>query len=131
MKVNTNTSNIWLLLLRVLTAAFMLTHGWPKFQRLISGEEIEFGDPLGVGATASLAMAAFAEFFCSILIGVGFRTRLATIPLLITMGVAAFIVHGEDPFGQQEKALLYILVYMTLLVFGGGKYSLDRVIWKR
>lgn len=127
MKINEKAASIWLLLLRVLTSLFMFTHGWPKFQQLTSGEEINFGDPLGIGPVASLILAVFAEFFCSLLIAIGFRTRLASVPLLITMGVAAFIVHGEDPFGRQEKALLYLLIYMTLIVFGGGKYSVDHL----
>lgn len=125
MKNSDSIKNYWLLGLRLITSAFMLTHGWPKFQQLISGEEITFGDPLGIGSTASLVLAVFAEFICSTLIAIGFRTRLAAIPLTITMLVAAFIAHGDDPFGRKEKALLYLLIYITLLVFGGGKYSID------
>ncbi len=130
MKNSESLKNLWLLGLRVISSAFMLTHGWPKFQQLISGEEITFGDPLGIGATASLILAVFAEFFCSIFVALGIRTRLAAIPLSITMLVAAFIAHGDDPFGRKEKALLYLLIYITLIVVGGGKYTLDS-LWRK
>lgn len=126
--INSTLANTWLLILRLSAGGFMLTHGYPKLTRLFESGEIKFGDPLGIGPAASLVLAVFAEFICSILVGLGLFTRLATVPLIITMLVAAFIAHGEDPFSRKELALMYILVYVTLLVFGGGKYSMDELI---
>jgi putative oxidoreductase len=126
--INSTLANTWLLILRLSAGGFMLTHGYPKLTRLFESGEIKFGDPLGIGPAASLVLAVFAEFICSILVGLGLFTRLATVPLIITMLVAAFIAHGEDPFSKKELALMYILVYVTLLVFGGGKYSMDELI---
>lgn len=128
---NNSLVNIWLLFLRLSAGGFMLTHGYPKLTRLFESGEIKFGDPIGIGPVASLVLAVFAEFLCSILVGLGFFTRLATVPLIITMLVAAFIAHGADPFSRKELALMYILVYVTLLVFGGGKYSMDKLISKK
>jgi putative oxidoreductase len=119
--------NIWLLLLRISIGAFMLTHGVPKLMKLLGGD-LTFADPFGLSAGASLVMAVFAEAICSIFIFVGLGTRLASMPLIITMIVAAFIQHADDPFGRKELALLYLLIYVTLLVLGGGKYSIDAVI---
>ena len=120
--------DILVLLLRITIAAFMITHGWPKFLKLLEGGEIQFGDPIGLGPALSLILVVFAEFFCSILIGLGLGTRLASIPLMFTMFVAAFISHGDDPFRRKETALLYILFYITLLVVGSRKYSMDYLI---
>jgi len=117
--------NILVLLLRVAVAAFMITHGGPKLSRLLAGGEIHFGDPLSLGPGLSLGLVVFAEFFCSLLIGIGLGTRLAAIPLMIAMLVAAFISHGPDPFRQKEIALLYFLIYLTLMVVGSRKYSFD------
>ena len=128
---NTKLVNVWLLLLRVFTAAFMLSHGYPKLVKLMEGGEIKFADPIGIGPEASLILAVFSEFFCSILIGLGLFTRLATFPLIITMSVAAFISHAADPFGRKELALMYLLLYISMLVFGGGKYSVDKIISNR
>ena len=119
------TLDILVLILRICIAAFMITHGWPKLLRLLEGGEIQFGDPIGLGPTLSLILVVFAEFFCSILIGIGLGTRLASIPLIFTMLVAAFIAHADDPFRQKEMALLYLLFYVFLLVVGSRKYSLD------
>ncbi len=123
--------NIWLLLLRVLIAAFMLTHGVPKFLRLIGSDEIKFGDPIGIGPVLSFILVVFAEAFCSILIGLGLGTRLATIPLIIDMMVAGFIAHAADPFGRKELAFMFLFVYITILILGAGKYSIDSLIAKK
>lgn len=126
-----STSHVWLLILRVTAASFMITHGYPKFLTLMEGGEIAFYDFIGIGMTASLALAVLAEFICSILLILGLGTRLAALPLIITMLVAAFAVHADDPFGKKEFALLYLLIFTTLLVFGPGKYSVDRLIEKK
>jgi putative oxidoreductase len=121
--------NIWLLLLRIGVGAFMLTHGVPKLMKLLGGD-LTFADPFGLGAGVSLVLIVFAEALCSIFIFVGLGTRLASIPLIITMLVATFIQHADDPFGRKELALLYLLIYVTLLVLGSGKYSIDALISK-
>lgn len=125
---NYNTLNIWLLVFRVAVGCFMLTHGLPKLSKLMAGGEIQFANIFGLGAGVSLALTVFAEAICSFLLILGLATRLATIPLIITMAVAAFMVHADDPFGKKEMALLYLLVYITFAILGPGKYSLDHLI---
>jgi putative oxidoreductase len=126
--INDQLLHFAILFFRIIIGAFMLTHGYSKLLYLFSGEEIEFLDFLGIGLKASLALAVFAEFFCSILIIIGLGTRWATIPLIVTMIVAAFIAHGADPFGKKEMALLYLSSYIVLLFLGSGKFSLDGLI---
>ena len=114
----------WLLILRITIASMMLTHGIPKLLKILDGDW-QFGDPLGVGSELSLGLTVFAAVGCSLLILIGLLTRLATIPLLITMIVAFFVVHAADPFGKKELPLLYALIYATLFFTGPGKYSVD------
>lgn len=104
----------------------MLSHGIPKMMKLFAGGEIQFADPIGLGATASLILTVFAEVICAALIVVGFKTKWATIPLIITMMVAAFIVHADDPFGKKEFALLYAVGYFAIALLGAGRYSIDK-----
>lgn len=119
--------NLGLLILRVGLSAFMLTHGVSKFQRLFA-EEIKFADPLGIGTTPSLILVVFGEFITPVLIIIGLRTRLAAFFPLATMFVAAFMVHGDDPFAKKEKALLYLLGYVVVILCGPGKFALDEKI---
>lgn len=124
----TKQVDVVLLILRVGVAALMLTHGLPKLQMLFGGGEIQFPGVLGMSPALSLALAVFAEVLCSILIFIGLGTRLASIPLIITMLVAVFMIHASDPFASQELGLLYLFLYIPLLILGGGKFSLDRVL---
>jgi len=127
-KTRETLSNLTLLILRLGSAALMLTHGWPKMMKLVSGGEIKFADPFGIGVMPSLVLTVFAEVVCAVLVGIGLKTRLATIPLLITMLTAVFIVHINDPIATQEKGYLYLLIYLILLVKGGGRFSFDYLI---
>ncbi|MFD0797352.1 DoxX family protein [Maribacter chungangensis] len=123
-----NTSplkDIGLAFFRISMSVLMITHGLPKFQKLISGN-FEFGDPIGIGATPSLFLAVIGEFICPILIIIGYKTRFASIPVIITMLVAAFIVHSADPLGTKEKALLFLVSFITIALLGPGKFSIDR-----
>lgn len=121
---STNAS-IGILILRIGFGVLLLTHGYPKFMKILDGD-MQFGDPLGLGAGVSLVLAAFAEFLCSILVILGVYTRLATIPIIINMATAAIIVHAADPFGTKEKALLFLVAFIAILFTGAGKYSVDR-----
>ena len=122
------THHFLLLLIRLSVAALMLTHGMPKLNKLIEGGDIKFADPIGLGPTLSLILVVFSEVFCSILIAVGYKSRLATVPLIFTMLVAAFITHANDGIFKQEKALLYILVYIMIILTGSGRFSLDSLL---
>lgn len=122
---NNLLKEIGLAVLRILPALMLLTHGLPKFQKFISGN-FEFGDPIGIGAAPSLFLAVLGEFICPILLIIGFKTRWVAIPSGITMIVAAFIVHAEDPFGTKEKALLYLVFFIAIILLGPGKFSVDR-----
>lgn len=123
--------NIAMLLLRVTFGATMLLgHGLSKWGKLFAGGEIKFLDPFGIGATASLGLAVFAEVICSVLLMLGLLTRMALIPLIVTMSVALFMVHANDAFGTQEKSILYLAVYLVLFINGSGKYSFDGLLKK-
>lgn len=126
-----NTTDIALFIARVGIAALMLIHGIPKLLMLFSGAPIQFPGVMGMSAELSLAFAVFAEVVCSVFILAGFATRLATVPLIITMLVAVFVIHIADPFAKQEPALYYLLVYVVLLFSGSGKYSIDYLLQRQ
>lgn len=129
----TNKSlDLGLLLLRLGVAIPMAAaHGWGKFQMLLSDEPAQFPDPLGVGSTTSLALAVFGELVCPILIAFGALTRLSAIPLAITMAVAVFVIHADDPFQKQELGLLYLIPCVVLVLTGGGSFSIDAVLSRK
>lgn len=119
------------LVLRVGLGGLMVArHGAPKLASF--GDRVDsFADPLGVGPAASLVLAIFAEFLCSVLLVLGLATRLAAIPLVVTMLVAAFVVHADDPFGKVEFPLIYAIGFTALALSGAGDWSIDARIARR
>lgn len=132
---NSNSSSILkdiiLLAVRVFVGFAMLSHGFPKLQTLLSGGKVEFFDFMGMGPQISLILTVFAEFVCSILLILGLFTRVSLGFLIFTMAMAAFVVHGADPFDKRELALVYLSVYLLLITCGAGKFSVDHMIEKR
>ena len=117
-------NSIAALILRVSAGGMMLTHGWGKFLKVLNGD-FSFGNPLGIGEAPTLLMAVFAEFVCSILLIIGYKSRLAAIAPALTMMTVAFIVHINDPWRKQEFPLLYLTIFVAIYLVGSGRYSLD------
>lgn len=122
--------NWGLLLFRVSLGALMIVnHGWMK---IVNYEtlKIDFMSFLGLGSEFSLILAITAEILCSILLIFGLYTRLALIPLIITMFVA-MSVHGGEIFGKAEMSFLYFIGFVFLLISGPGENSIDARMNKR
>lgn len=143
-----SANSLGLLTLRIGIGGYLLSHGWGKLQMLAGGGAAQFGDPVGLGPTLSLALVTGSEFVCALLTIAGLATRLAAIPVVISMGVAALIVHGADPWtmetaarafmsgaskswASKEPALLYLFPFLSLAFTGGGRYSIDALIAAR
>jgi putative oxidoreductase len=123
--------SLGLLILRVsIGLMMMLGHGLGKLTGY-SEMAAQFPDPYGLGGQLSMGLAVFAEFFCSLGIVFGFLTRAAVVPLIVTMVTAVLIIHGDDPWGKKELAVLYLVPLVTIFVAGPGRYSLDRILWWR
>jgi putative oxidoreductase len=130
-KYSEPTLSLGLLLLRLLFGGLMIKIGYDKmigFNEMSKG----FSDPFGLGSTISLILVVFAEFFCSIFLVLGLMTRLSTIPLIVTMSVAFFMVNKGEIYGQYgvSSALIFLAGYVIILFTGPGKYSLDKAIGK-
>lgn len=124
--------SVGLLVLRLGVGLSMaLAHGWPKVGRLLGDDPIRFADPFGIGETPSLVLAIFGELGCGLLIALGLGTRLATIPFAVTMLVAMFYAHGDDPWRMKEPAFLFLVPAITLLFAGPGRLSLDALVVDR
>ncbi|MBI5495457.1 MAG: DoxX family protein [Deltaproteobacteria bacterium] len=122
--------DVGLLLLRLTAGGIMVfVHGWGKLAGF-ADKSASFPDPLGVGSAASLALAVFAEVFCALGLVTGTLTRLAVVPLVVTMLVAAGMVHAGDPWAKKELALVYLTLFATLGLTGPGRFSVDHLVDK-
>jgi putative oxidoreductase len=126
---------VGLLLLRVVTGAAFMCHGWYKIQ-----------SPGGVfgwmGAEAPVpgvlqGLAVLAEFGGGLGLILGLLTPLAALGIACTMVVALAMYHipRGDPFvgqpgkGSFEAAAVYLANVIMLLLIGPGIYSLDGLLF--
>ena len=101
--------------------------------------------PQGGPMSRSKSSASARAFGCAALVVLGLGTRLAALPVVFAMGVAAFVAHGSDPWtmgegaklfmsgaskswGSKEPALLFLIPFLALVFTGPGLISLDALI---
>lgn len=116
--------SVLLLFGRIAFGAMFLTHGLQKLANF-KALSASFPSIMGLGSTVSLALAIFAEVFCTLGFITGFLYRLSMIPMIFTMIVAAFLIHGADPFSTKEMALLYLFIFIMMYIFGPGSFAAD------
>lgn len=121
--------NFAMIVLRLVFGILLMNHGYSK---LVNFSETAQHMPslFGMGGTVTTALVVFAEFFCSLFVILGLFTRMACIPLLICMGYALFKSHHGEVFDKGEMATLYLGAFLTLLIVGPGKVSVDGMIGK-
>ena len=117
--------NIGMLLLRIsLGGMLIINHGYPKLANFSTMQQT-FYNFLGLGSKFSLMLVIFAELFCSIFVIIGLFTRIAIIPIIITMLVAIFGVAAGKPLPESELAFLYLILSLVLFLGGPGNISVD------
>lgn len=122
-----------LLVVRVCLGGLFLSTGWGKVHNL--AKVTGFFTELHIPAPAfNAALVGYSELICGALLLIGLASRLATIPLLVSMTVALLTakrgdIHGfTDLFGQAE--FTYLCMLLVVLVIGPGGASIDGAIAK-
>ena len=116
--------NVAMLVLRSGLGIVMLPHG---YQKLVHFAEYrtKFFNLFSMGSTLSLSLAIFAELVCSIFLILGLFTRTAALALALFTSVIIFKVNNGTILGKSEFELTLLLGFFTLLLVGGGKYSVE------
>lgn len=129
-KISPQSLNFGLLVFRLCLGGLMIAnHGWMK---IINYESLknEFISFLGFGSHVSLILAIIAEVLCSLLLIFGLYTRLALVPLIVTM-IVAISVHNWEIFGKAEMGFMYLIGFVFLFLVGPGDKSIDARMNKR
>lgn len=116
--------NLAMLVLRVSAGILVMPHGYDKLVHF-SEYSPKFMNFLGLSGALSLSLVIFSEFFCAMFLIIGLFSRLVVIPLIISMSVALVKAHNMDFFGEGEHAALYLACFITLILCGPGKISVD------
>jgi putative oxidoreductase len=117
-------------LMRLVFGGLFVYYGYNK---IVAYDQIlpMFGNIIGIGSKLSFNLVIFAEFFCGFLIMIGLVTRFAVIPVFITMIVAYFVAHANDPFQVKNLAFVFLCLSPVVFILGSGKFSLDYLIFRK
>lgn len=124
------SADFGILLLRLILGGLFIWHGYDAFDHYSLYMSMS-KSVIGLGAKLEFNLVVFSQFFCGIFVALGFLTRLSVLPIFITMTVAFFVAHKADPFMQKELPFTYWLLCLPVFVFGGGRFSLDKLIFRK
>jgi putative oxidoreductase len=71
-----------------------------------------------------------SELIGGILLAFGFLTRFNCFILTINMSVITFVMGDGKVFGNEQHPFLFLLLFIVFLIQGGGKWSVDNVLFK-
>ena len=134
-KILTTDNAIAPLILRVGLGLALIPHGAQKLFGWFGGYGLQGTAQWmeSIGLQPGLLMAALAggaEFFGGLALLLGLLTRPAAALTAFTMLVAIYSVHWSRGFflsnGGYEYGFVLLIASLSLLVSGGGRFSLDR-----
>lgn len=115
-----------ILFLRIFMGGVILLHIIGKLQDydnlLLSYHRI-----LGLDAATSFAIVTLLEGLFAAMVVLGVATRLASVMLLIVavMSMAEALLLPQPDMGAAKQNFLYMGVYITLIISGGGAFSFN------
>lgn len=126
------------IIIRLMVGSVFLSEGIQKF---LFSNELGAGRFTKIGLPNPEFLGPFVgsfEILCGTLVLLGLFTRLASIPLLTIMIVAISSTKlkllGVDGFGsmlhESRTDWSMLLGSIFLIIEGGGKWSMDNLIWK-
>jgi putative oxidoreductase len=131
LKILDQQKSLALLLGRLGVGLVFLSTGWGKVHNI--AKVTEFFTELHIPAPGFHAvLVGYSELLCGAALVLGVLTRLATVPLIVSMIVAILTakrgdIHGVlDLVGFEEFTYLVLLVMIAIL--GPGNWAVDRVL---
>ena len=128
------TDSAALLVARLTVGVLFVSTGWGKVNNLAKVTDFftELAIPMpGLNAV----LASYAELICGFLLVIGLASRLASVPLVVTMVIAILTAKRSelhsvpDLFGFVEWT--YLVILLVIFALGPGKIALDTLLQRR
>jgi putative oxidoreductase len=115
----------------------LLPHAWPKFVTFGAGGVAASLARRGIEPSLTFAyVIMFVELVGGICVAIGLLTRPFAALCLIEMIVIAFKAHMPNGWsftvqgGGAEFPVMWAILFLVILIRGGGPYSVDRALGK-
>ena len=137
-KIGSFLQSPFLLIIRLYWGWQFCISGWGKLNNLSGVTEYFTQLELPLPKFQAILVGC-TECFGGVFLLVGFLSRLAAVPLTVTMLVAYWVSEQEalhkfwdaqDPFFA-AKPFTFLMASLIIFIFGPGAFSLDRWILKR
>ena len=121
MKLSQKTNETLYVIFRVIIGILFLMHGWTKVPGVMNGS---------IPLVSLMALAGLIEIVGGLFFIIGLWVRPTAMITAIEMVVAFFKVHvpqGLNPLTNQgEPAVLFFVAFLVLVVYGAGKWAIDK-----
>ena len=124
--------NVGLLILRLSIGTMLIHHGYEKTADIENFADA-FVRPIGIPFPILASyIAAYSEIYGSWLLIAGLFTRLASLSIVGTIGVAIYhaIVTAGFNIYLLELLILYMGGALCILLLGGGDFAIDKLLQK-
>ncbi len=126
------SSDVGILFLRIFIGAVMLLHIVGKLQNF-SNLSLHFQSLLGFSGVTSLSASVIVEGLFAAMIITGVGVRLASILMTIVSAVAfvELALASQITSDVAKLEFIYMGIYLTLAISGGGKYAVGSMLEQR
>lgn len=116
------------LFLRIFIGTLLFTQAITKSQDYLWLEQL-YPSILGIEPATVLSTVGVIEAIAGVMLTIGLLTRYCAVVMAAMMFAAAFIFFPHQEFAEGELKFVYTGIYITLAISGGGRYSLDTIIF--
>lgn len=113
----------------VVSLELIVVHGLKKIGIATAFAEI-VPNPFGLPHMVNEPFAITANLICPLFIIVGLGTRIACIPIVIVTLTGYFIVHSGGSLIERDIPFMYSMAFLLIAFTGGGRCSLDNIIYE-
>ncbi len=122
----------WMVLVRIFSGIIIAWYGLEMFNPVKIKGDVDWLTDIHFPAPVFMTyLGKTAELVGGLLLIIGLFTRLAAIILVINMSVIVFVLGKGNIFGDEQLAFLLLLLFISFIICGGGKWSLDRMVFHR
>jgi putative oxidoreductase len=130
-----SSSPLWqtpgLTLIRCILGAFLIYHGWEIFSQSKINGYLEWDMFKGSNGKLLVMAGKVSELIAGIFFVFGFLTRVASFLIIGTMiYITFFLGHGKIWY-EDQYPFLFILLGLIFFFMGGGRLSLDHLLFKK